>query len=81
MSQINWIKSFCSILGVDFIFSALHKFGYRDKFIHMFQVAHTNIESKLKINGLLSDPLNPMCVCQGCLLLHADMQYSGWGTC
>ena len=34
----------------------------------MFQVAHTNIESKFKINGLLSDPLNPMCVCQGCLL-------------
>ena len=34
----------------------------------MFQVAHTNIESKIKINGLLSNLLSPMCVCQGCLL-------------
>ena len=34
----------------------------------MFQVAHTNIESKIKINGLLPNPLSPMCVCQGCLL-------------
>ena len=26
------------------------------------------MESKVIINGLLSDPLTPMCVCQGCLL-------------
>ena len=34
----------------------------------MFSVAYTNIESKIKINSLLSDPLTPMCVRQGCLL-------------
>ena len=43
-------------------------FGYGDKFIHMLRVAYTNIESKIEINGLLSDPLTPMCVRQGCLL-------------
>ena len=34
----------------------------------MFSVAYTNIESKIKINSFLSDPLTPMCVRQGCLL-------------
>ena len=33
-----------------------------------FQVAYTNIESKIKIHGLLSDPLTPMCVRQWCQL-------------
>ena len=32
------------------------------------QVAYTNIESKIKIHGLLSDPLTPMCVRQWCQL-------------
>ena len=45
------------MLRVDFIFSAWHKFGYGDKFIHMIKVPYMNIESKIKINGLLSDPL------------------------
>ena len=61
-------KSFCNTLKVDFIFSALRKFGYGDKFIHMIKVAYTNIESKIKISGLLSDPLILMFVRQGCLL-------------
>ena len=34
----------------------------------MIKVAYTNIESKIKINDLLSDPLIPMCVRQGCLM-------------
>ena len=34
----------------------------------MIQVAHTNIESKIKINGLLSDPSVLMFVRQGSLL-------------
>ena len=34
----------------------------------MVKVAYTNIESKIKINDLLSDPLIPMCVRQGCLM-------------
>ena len=67
MSQINWISS-CNILRVDFMFSALHKFGYGGKFIHVIKVAYTKLESKIKINGLLSDPLTFMLVRQGCLL-------------
>ena len=51
-----------SILRVDFIFFTLRKFGYGDKFIHMIRVAYTNIESKIKINGILSDPLILMLV-------------------
>ena len=34
----------------------------------MFQVAYTNLESKIKTNGLLSDPLTPTCVRQWCQL-------------
>ena len=33
-----------------------------------FQVSYTNIESKIKIHGLLSDPLTPMSVRQWCQL-------------
>ena len=36
------------------------KFGYGAKFICMIKVAHTNIQSKIKINGLLSDPFTFM---------------------
>ena len=68
MGQVDWIKSFCNILGVDSIFSAFRKFGYGDKFIHIIKVAYTNIEWKIKINGLLSDCLFLMLVRQGCLL-------------
>ena len=31
-----------------------------------FKVAYTNIESKIKISGLLIDPLTPICVRQWC---------------
>ena len=34
----------------------------------MIKFAYTNIESKVKANGLLSDPLTLMLFCQGCLL-------------
>ena len=53
---------------MDFIFPALHKFEYRDKFIHMIKVEYTNTESKIKTKDLLSDPLTLMLVCQGCRL-------------
>ena len=43
----------------------MHKFGYGDKFIHD---ACINIESNVKIHGLLSDPFTPMCVRQWCQL-------------
>ena len=65
MCQINWIKSF-EILGWDFVFSALQKFGYGDNFTHMIKVAFTKIQSKIKTNDLLSDPFTLMwVVCQG----------------
>ena len=34
----------------------------------MIKAACTNIESKIKINDLLSGPLGLLLVCQGCLL-------------
>ena len=52
----------------DFNFSALHKLGYRDKFIHMVKDVYTNTQTKIKINGLLSDPFTlTREVSQGCL--------------
>ena len=38
-------------------------FVYGDKFIHMVQVVYINIESKIKMNRLLSDPLTLMLLC------------------
>ena len=70
MRQINWIKSFCNILTIawDFNFSALHKFGYGDKFSLMVKDVYNNIQSKIKINGFLSDPFTlTRGVFQGCL--------------
>ena len=32
------------------------------------EVAYTNMESKIKINGLLFDLLTPLCICQWCQL-------------
>ena len=53
----------------DFVFSVLQKFGYGAKFIYVIKVAYSNIQSKIKINGILSDPFSLMQgVHQGCLL-------------
>ena len=49
--------------------SVLQKAGYGEKFIHTIEVAYTNIQSKIKINGLLYDPFTLMRgVHQGCPL-------------
>ena len=46
----------------------MHKFGSGDKFIHMVKGVHTNIQSKIKISGILSDPfILTQEICQGCL--------------
>ena len=37
---------------MDFTFSALHMFGYRNKFNHIAQVGYANIQSLIEINGL-----------------------------
>ena len=46
----------------------MHQVGYGSKFIHKIKVAHTNNESKIKINCLLSDHLTIILVYQRCLL-------------
>ena len=56
----------CNILKVfgrvdwDFISSDFQKFGFGEKLIHMIKVAYTDIQSKIKINDLLSDPFTLM---------------------
>ena len=40
-----------------------------ETFIHMVEDAYTNIQSKIKINGILPDPFTLLSgVCQRCLL-------------
>ena len=55
-----FIKAFDKV-DQDFSFSVIsffsRKFGCRNKFIHMIQVTSINIQSKIKINGLLSESL------------------------
>ena len=36
-----------------FTFSSFHMFGYGNKFIRIVEVGYTNIQSKIKVNGLL----------------------------
>ena len=56
-------------MGWEIAFSVLQKAGYGEKFIRTIKVAYTNIQSKIKINGLLSDPSTLMQgVRQGCPL-------------
>ena len=43
-------------MGWEIAFSVLQKAGYGEKFIRTIKVAYTNIQSKITINGLLSDP-------------------------
>ena len=59
MCQKKWIKTFGRV-DWDFVFSAMQKFGYGDKFIPMVKVAFINIQSKIKINGLLYNPFTFM---------------------
>ena len=66
--SLGFLKDFDGVNWA-FVFSALRKFGYRNKFIHMIQVAYTNIQSKIKINSLLSETFTLMRrVHQGCPL-------------
>ena len=54
MISLDFLKAFDRV-DWNFIFSALQKFGFGDNSIHMIKIAYTNIQSKIKINGLLSD--------------------------
>ena len=53
--SFDFLKAF-DRLDWDFIFRALEKFGYGEKFIHLVKIYYNNIQCKIKINGLLSDP-------------------------
>ena len=65
--SLDFLKAF-DRLGWDFIYLALEKFGYGENFIHLIKVCYNNIQSKIKINGLLSDPFTlSRGVRQGCL--------------
>ena len=65
--SLDFLKAF-DRLDWDFIFLALEKFGYGENFIHI-KVCYSNIQSKIKINGLLSDLFTLMRgVRQGCPL-------------
>ena len=80
--RVNWDSlPFGSVLSQSCsseVYSALFKFGYGGEFIDMIQVVYTNIPSKTKINGLLSDPFTLISgVCQRCPLSYCY----GWGTC
>ena len=50
--QLPAISFLFHSVHLDFTFSALHMFGYRNKFIHIIQAGYTNIQSRIKINGL-----------------------------
>ena len=53
----------------EFILSALKKFGYGNNFIQIIKVVYNNIQSRIKINGFLSDPFTLLRgVRQGCPL-------------
>ena len=66
--SLDFLKAF-DRLDLDFIFQAMKKLGYGENFIHMIKVYYNNIQSKITINGFLSDPFTLMRdVRQGCSL-------------
>ena len=77
--SLGFLKAFDKV-NWDFIFSALHKFGYENKFIHMIQFTYINIQSKIKINGLLSQ--KPLCgSSSGESTLDVVIYYCSYGNC
>ena len=52
--SLDYLKAF-SRLDRGFIFMTLEKFGYGENFRHLIKICYNNIQSKIKINGLLSD--------------------------
>ena len=66
--ESNKLNKNLSVISFELVLSfLLCLFRYGDKLIHMIKVAYTNIESKIKINCLLSDSLILMLLRQGCL--------------
>ena len=66
--SLDFLKAF-DRLEWNFIFQALEKSGYGKKFLHLIRICYSDIQSKVKINGLLSDPfILSRVVRQGCPL-------------
>ena len=66
--SLDFLKAF-DRLDLNFIFLVLRQFGYGQKFIQMIKVCYNDIQSKIKVNGLLSAPFTIMrSVRQGCPL-------------
>ena len=62
---LNFLKTFDRV-DWDFIYASLQKFGYESKFVQMIDVPYRNIQSKIKIDGLLFHPFTLMWrYCQG----------------
>ena len=57
--SLDFLKAF-DRLDSDFIFMALEKFGNDENFRHLIKICYSKIQSKIKINGLLSDPFTLM---------------------
>ena len=53
--SLDFLKAF-DRLDWNFIFQALEKFGYGKNFLHLIRICYTSIQSKVKINGFLSEP-------------------------
>ena len=51
-SQLSFLWILFHRVDLDFIFSALHMFGYENKFVHIVQVGYTNNQTKINLNGL-----------------------------
>ena len=66
--SLDFLKAFDRI-DHEFVFLTLQKFRYGNNFIQMIKVAYNNIQSRIKINGFLSDLFTLMRgVRQGCPL-------------
>ena len=66
--SFDFLKAFDRV-DHEFILSALKKFGYGNNFIQIIKVVYNNIQSRIKINGFLSDPFTLLRgVRQGCPL-------------
>ena len=53
--SIDQVKAFDRV-DWDFLFHVLKKFGYGQQFITNIKTIYTNIQSKIKINGCMSEP-------------------------
>ena len=66
--SLDFLKAF-DRLDWNLIFKALEKFGYGKNFLHLIKIGCNNVQSKVKINGFLSDPfILSRDVSQGCPL-------------